>query len=303
VGLYLGIDGGGTKTTCIVGDESAVLATATARGSNLIRLGEATARESLHKAVLDACSAAQVDPRKITRTCVGVAGAARASVAHTVKKMLAEIVSGEIEVFGDSVTALHAAFGSGPGIVVVAGTGSIALGRNGDGKVLRAGGWGFAVSDEGSGHWIGRTAISLALRARDQQQNTLLLTEVLKAWQLPSLEALIPAVNSSPALDFAALFPVVLACAEAGDAVARAVLTLAGAELASLGKIVARQLFANLGTIPLAMSGSVFRESALVREVFNSQLHSEFADVHIIDRVIDPVKGALELARTGKRSE
>ena len=59
--------------------------------------------------------------------------------------------------------ALEAAFGSGPGVIVIAGTGSIAYGRNREGQTARAGGWGFAISDEGSGHWIGRTAVAAAI--------------------------------------------------------------------------------------------------------------------------------------------
>ncbi len=90
-----------------------------------------------------------------------------------VRGTVSEIISGEvkpgkiktseIKVVGDNVIALEAAFGSGPGVIVIAGTGSIAYGRNRDGQTARAGGWGFAISDEGSGHWIGRAAVAAAL--------------------------------------------------------------------------------------------------------------------------------------------
>ena len=72
--------------------------------------------------------------------------------------------------------ALEAAFGSGPGVIVIAGTGSIAYGRNREGQTARAGGWGFAISDEGSGHWIGRTAVAAAIGAWDEdpEQNAAL---------------------------------------------------------------------------------------------------------------------------------
>src|SRR6516225_7705429 len=125
VGYYLGIDGGGTKTTCVVGDENRVLATATAGPSNIIRVGGAIARESLQQAVGKACAEVSVDPRKITRTCIGVAGAGRRKVSVTVMEILSEIVGGAIEVVPDSTIALHAAFGDGAGIIVIAGTGSI----------------------------------------------------------------------------------------------------------------------------------------------------------------------------------
>jgi glucosamine kinase len=300
VGLFLGIDGGGSKTTCVVGDDARVLSSATAAGSNVIRLGEVKARESLQKAIRDACEAAHVDPHQIMRTCLGLSGGDRAIVSDTVKKIIAEIVSGEIEVVGDSVTTLHACFGEGPGIVVIAGTGSLAYGRNSAGKTARAGGWGFAISDEGSGQWIGRTAVSASLRARDEQQSTALLAAILKAWALPSVDELIPVANASPAPDFSALFPSVLACGESGDEVARSVLTQAGTELAALAKIIARQLFEEIDVIHVAMSGSVFRESALVRQIFNNSLRAKYANVKVLPDVIDPVNGALELARRGQ---
>ena len=303
VGLFLGIDGGGSKTTCVVGDDARILATATAGGSNVIRLGEAKARESLHQAIRGACNAAQVDPQQIARTCLGLSGGARAKVSDTVQKIIAGVVSGEVEVVGDSVTTLHAAFGGGPGIAVIAGTGSIAYGRAGDGKTARAGGWGFAISDEGSGQWIGRTAISASLRARDEQATSTLLREIPKAWGLASVDELIPAANASPAPDFSALFPLVLACANSGDEVARSVLTQAGTELAAIAKIVARQLFEEMDAIPVAMSGSVFRESALVRQIFNNSLRAKYPNVKVLPDVIDPVNGALELARRGQRRQ
>ena len=73
---FLGIDGGGTKTTCAVGDESRVLATVTSGPSNIVRVGEVTARESLQQVVLQACAAAGIAPEQVTRTCVGGSGAA-----------------------------------------------------------------------------------------------------------------------------------------------------------------------------------------------------------------------------------
>ena len=165
---YLGIDGGGSKTTCVVGDESSILATVTVGASNITRVGEAGAREVLHQAIREACRAAGINPQQVLRACIGAAGAGRPEIAGTVRKMVAEIISGEIEVVGDMEIALTAAFGEGPGVIVIAGTGSIAFGRDAQGRTARAGGWGFAISDEGSAHWIGRAAVRAVLRAADQ---------------------------------------------------------------------------------------------------------------------------------------
>src|SRR3984957_9949142 len=164
---YLGVDGGGTKTTCAVGDDTHLLATASAGPSNIVRVGEARARESLHQSVRQACATAGITPAQIAHTCVGGCGAPRPELAAIVRHILSELVPPPIDVVGDIQIALEAAFDTGPGVIVIAGTGSIAYGRNHAGRTARAGGWGFAIGDEGSAHWIGRAAVSAVLRAAD----------------------------------------------------------------------------------------------------------------------------------------
>ena len=121
--IYLGIDGGGTKTVCAVGDESRVLAKATSGGSNVVRSGEALARESLLTAIRDACASATVKTSDIRRVCVGGSGAARPDVAAFVRRVVGEIASSEVLVVGDMETTMYAAFEDGPGVIVIAGTG------------------------------------------------------------------------------------------------------------------------------------------------------------------------------------
>ena len=170
--IFLGIDGGGSKTSCLIGDETSVLGSGSAGGSNFVRGGEAAAKESLAAAIRQACMVANVKTSEIVSTCAGMAGVVSSETADTVRRILAEIVPGESEVVGDNAIALEAAFGGGPGVIVIAGTGSIAYGQNAAGESARAGGWGFAVSDEGSGQWIGRTAVSSLLRAQDEGRET-----------------------------------------------------------------------------------------------------------------------------------
>jgi N-acetylglucosamine kinase-like BadF-type ATPase len=299
VAIFLGVDGGGSKTSCVIGDETTLLGSGTAAGSNLIRVGETRTREALAAAIRQACAVANVNATQIQRTCVGVAGAARPEISDIVRRLVSELVSGEIEVVGDMVIAVEAAFGSGPGVIVIAGTGSIAYGRNSQGETARAGGWGFAVSDEGSGHWIGRAAVAAAMRACDEGQSPLLLQAIMKAWGLATREQLVLAANASPAPDFSGLLSAVLSAADSGDTLSRTILTQAGAELAALAKIVIRRLFPGAGTVPVAMSGGVFRSCAVVRQVFYNSLRSEYADAVVNATVIEPVRGALERARRG----
>jgi glucosamine kinase len=108
---------------------------------------------------------------------------------------------------------------------------------------------------------------------------------------------LVLAANSTPPPDFAALFPAVLAAAEAGDALAVGILNRAGSELAGLASVVIRRIFQGSEVIPVAMSGGVFGNSALVRQVFYNRLRAECSGIVLNEAVVEPVRGALELAR------
>ncbi|MGA7752113.1 MAG: BadF/BadG/BcrA/BcrD ATPase family protein [Candidatus Sulfotelmatobacter sp.] len=300
---YLGIDGGGTKTTCAVGDESKLLATASAGPSNIVRVGEATTRDSLHQAVRQACAAAGITPSQVSRTCVGGSGAARPELAAIVREFLAEILSTHVDVVGDMQIALEAAFDLGPGVIVIAGTGSIAYGRDREGRTARAGGWGFAIGDEGSAHWIGRAAVIALLRASDQNEEAAaaspLAAALFRGWGVRTLSDLARAANSVPPPDFSALFPAVLATK---DELAAHVLRNAGRELAQIAEVVIRRLFAKdeTGPVPVGMIGGVFRHAELVRQVFYNELRRLDPRAEVIPLVIEPVEGALRMARRGK---
>jgi N-acetylglucosamine kinase-like BadF-type ATPase len=318
VAYYLGIDGGGSKTTCQVGTDDSILSTVTAGPSNITRVGEARAREALHQAIQRACEGASIHPRQLRRACIGAAGAGREDIAASVRKIAAEIIPGEIEVVGDMQIALEAAFGAGPGVIVIAGTGSIAYGRDAQGRTARAGGWGFAISDEGSAHWIGRAAVGAALRSIDEEvvsdmivgekivvdkseqesQQFPLLRNLQSAWKLNTLSEFVNKANSSP--DYAALFPVIVSTAEAGDVLAHNVLSQAGRELARIAELVVRKLFGTetQSDVPLAMVGGVFRHSAQVRKIFCDQLRGKYPCVRINPQVVEPVAGALQMARS-----
>ena len=194
-------------------------------------------------------------------------------------------------------------------MIAIAGTGSIAYGRDAAGHTARAGGWGFAISDEGSGHWIGRRAISAILNARDQGLETTLTSLVLQAWKLTSLDDLVQQANSTPPPDFPRLFPIVLRAADAADAIARDLLADAGAKLANLAAIVVRRLAPHapptmlpvamlpVAMLPVAMTGSVFRQSPYVRQVFYNALQTSFPGIEVRQDLADPVEGALARAR------
>ena len=152
---FLAIDAGGTKTQCLLADETRVLARATTGTVKLMRIGEAEATAQLKAMLAEVAATAGVSLDQVTRTCFGLAGISGPAVRAWADKSIAELVGGELLLCGDEEIALDAAFAGGPGILVVAGTGSNAIGRSVTGEIFGAGGWGPVLGDEGSGTWIG----------------------------------------------------------------------------------------------------------------------------------------------------
>jgi N-acetylglucosamine kinase-like BadF-type ATPase len=297
VTFFLGIDGGGTKTRCLLGDENSVLASGTASGCSVLRVGEACARDSLAGAIHEACVQGGVSPQQISRTCAGVTGAADDGIASLIQRILIEIVGGAIEVIGDMEIALESIFAGEPGIILVAGTGSIAFGRNRRGETTRAGGWGRMISDEGSGHWIAVEALRASLRAHDAGENPKLLRELMDALGATTVHDLAVRANGNAAQDFASLFPVVLSAAHEGDSIANSLLDRAGKELAVPVATVISRLFADAEVVPVAIHGGVFSGTTKVKSALTERLRELCSRARVLDAPVDPALGALQRAR------
>jgi len=294
--FFLGIDGGGTKTRSIVGDEQSQLGAGRAASSKVQRVGEACARDSLSASIHQACLEAGISPREVARTCAGVTGAGRPEIRAVMRELIASVAGGEIEIATDVEIALEDAFGSDPGILVIAGTGAVAFGRNSSGATARAGGLGFPVSDEGSGYWIGVEAVRLALHARDRGDHPALLNALMAGLGAKDFDDFIVRANETPSPDFATLSPIVLSSANGGDRLAREVLDRAGSELGRMAAVVAARLFGD-GACPVATHGGVLSSSELVRSRFARELESQVPNAVLLERAIDPARGALERAR------
>lgn len=296
--LFLGIDGGGTKTTCALGDETTVLAISHAGACNVVRVGEAQAVRELQTAISHACTQANKSPLRIRSAFVGAAGAGNPQINAAMRRVVRQVLpNADVAVEGDTVIAHEASLQGQPGVVVISGTGSIAFGRNEKKETARAGGWGFAISDEGSAHWIGRTAIGECMHAFDAQRPTALLDMILSAWSVSSREAMIPHANSTPPPNWAELFPVVSQAGDAGDPVAIDVLARAGTELAKLALTVSGRLWQPDDKVQVGVAGSVFAHCAHVRRAFNDYLQANRKQISVCFKIVEPVLGALALAR------
>jgi glucosamine kinase len=299
--LYLGIDGGGTKTECAISDGSNVLGRFADGSCKMQRVGREAAMHCLQAAVRGALLASQCNANDVKHACVGLSGASDPQVEATVKLALQEVLSCGVTVFGDHIIAFESAFQGGPGVLVISGTGSIAYGRNERGETARAGGWGPVVSDEGSGDWIGRTAVAAILRAHDSGVATSkLLGRITDIWQTPTREDIVRRANGYPPPHFSSLAPEVRMCAEKGDSLAQDVMTRAGTELALLAKIVMRRLWPGDQVARVAIAGGVLCNSTLLRKVMQNVIKAERTKVVFDPVPSDPVLGAVYLAKTNE---
>ena len=299
----LGIDAGGTKTVCLLADENGrILAEARGGGANLQASGELEVEKVLHRVMADALGERDIRPDAI---CLGIAGVDRAGDAEAVHSIMRRIgFKTRILVVNDALVALTAGAGDGAGVVVVAGTGSIAYGRDDSGRAARSGGWGYLLGDEGGGFWIGRAALAAVVRQHDGRGPSTLLTElVLDEMQLTNPTELIHAVydRGLHRQAIAGIAAVVQRASDQGDAVAAEILAHAGAELTAAAASVIARLGMRGDVFRTVLSGGIFRALPSLATDVERRL-SEVAprsDTHVLD--VEPAVGAVRLALAAAR--
>ncbi len=306
----LGIDGGGSKTLAAVSGASDLPAIGrlgmsgacifpyiAPKGCNFNAVSREDARAALAEAVSGALASARVSAGDISSVCAGVAGGASPEVAAMISEILGPLLPcASVRVVGDTVIALESAFPGAAGVVCISGTGSVAFGRNERGEMTRAGGWGRMVSDEGSGHWIGRRAISQCLNAMDQGRSSRLITEIMEHWAIVTREQLVARCHSDPIPNFSELFPVVLRVANEGDPLATEILDSAALKLARITQIVLRRLWSGRSAQRVAITGSVFANAERIRHAFANLIRADRPEVQVRLSERQPIEGALQLA-------
>lgn len=299
---FLALDAGGTKTECVLADEEREIVRVHDGTIKVLRADVEVARKNLDSLLGKLVAASGVNLKTITATCIGTSGSTVPYVVQFLKENLQARVGGELEICGDEMIALDSAFPGGSGVLVIAGTGSNVVGRSRSGVITHAGGTGPALSDEGSGHWIGHQGLRYAFRALDERQPTTLIDDILKHWNLSSLKDLVGVANSAHVPNFSTLTPVIVDAAERGDLVAQKVLQLGGEELARLVLLVLGHLQEIDGltgdVVPdVAVTGSVIKNVKQVRNAMVSTLQQKYPSVKVLPEAVDPVLGALWRAR------
>jgi N-acetylglucosamine kinase len=294
----LGIDAGGTKTVCLLADdEGRVLAEARGGGANLQAAGELQVEKVLHH-VMDAVLAQHdVVPAAI---CLGIAGVDRPQDAEAVRGIMRRIgFKARTLVVNDALIALVAGAGDKPGIVVVAGTGSIAYGTNTAGQAARAGGWGYLLGDEGGGFWIGRAALAAVVRQFDGRGPETRLTElVLTHLELNNPTELIYQIYERDIYrhTIAGLASLVQRAMDHGDAVAADILTRAGTELGSAAASVIGRLGMRGHVFPTVLAGGIFRGIPSLAGDVSSRISEVAPRSEVSVLRVEPAMGAVRLA-------
>ena len=275
--LFVGIDGGQSSTAALIGDESGrVLGTGTGGPCNHTASGEGgeRLRQAITESVSTACAQAGLQPTpRFAVACCGMSGG-----PDDKREILEELLPAErLIVATDAEITLAGATATGRGIIVIAGTGSIAFGRNDVGATARAGGWGYLFGDEGSAFDIVRQALRAALRMEEGWGPRTALRQTL-------LEAT-GAISANEALHLfytlewprdriAALAPLIDAAAVSGDKVAGELLHYAALQMATLVASVQRQLWARDTAVEVAFAGGVF-QSGTIRDRFRELVELE----------------------------
>jgi N-acetylglucosamine kinase-like BadF-type ATPase len=304
--LVIGLDAGGTKTACALAraDDSAVLGRGVGGPGNIHAAGAERVAASLADAVREAFQDAGLMPGPVAAVALGAAGAARPDDQAAVERLLRAAAPAErYAVTNDGAIALRAAVPVGPGVLIVAGTGSIGYGRTTGGDEVRTGGWGYLLGDEGSAFAVGLAGLAAVLRAHDgRAQPTGLSAVLLDAWALTTPEGLIARVYRQPAPreEIAALAPLVAAAARAGDTAAAGIMHDAGGALGELAVSTARKLGLPPATpAPVVTTGGFWHTAAdLLLPPLLVRVRAASVVIAHHEAVVEPVYGALALART-----
>ena len=291
--FVIGIDAGGTKTVGLLTDETGEpRSRARAGGANLLVHGELEVEKVIYQILQD------LDPPEaVSAVCLGIAGADRPGQADLVRGMLQRLgLRAGVRVVNDAHIALVAGAPDGVGIVVVAGTGSIAYGVDGSGASARSGGWGYLLGDEGSAFWLGHAALRAGIRAADRRgPATSLYSRICERLGLNGAAELVSWFYDQELSRHrvANLAELVEEAANDSDETATSLLDQAAYHLSRAADSIEQQLRFE-GDYPLVLAGGVFKACPSVADRFSDAFEGPQAKVEVLEG--DPAEGAVTLA-------
>jgi N-acetylglucosamine kinase-like BadF-type ATPase len=296
------VDGGGTKTQAVVLDANfAVLGEGFAGPSNPLRVGIANAAAAVREAIDRACEVAQLRRTDLVAAEIGLAGASRQELGARMREALLGLGIGEVRVVGDADIALYGATEGAPGLIVIAGTGSICCGRNARGKRMCAGGWGPVAGDEGGGSWIARRALRAIAQAVDGRGVATSLTNMACTYFHVSDPNDLSTAIYAPSITnehLAGFSRYVIGAAKARDRVAREIIAEGGQELGLAAAAVIRNLKLERDTFPVAYVGGVFDAAQeLILASMREEVKRVAAKAYLAPPRFSPAVAAARMAR------
>jgi glucosamine kinase len=295
--VLAGVDAGGSHTEAAISTRGFRSIKRGAAGPGFVgpaRVAIATAE--IEKAVRNALARSAFARADVL--VVGAAGAGDAGYRNQLERALHEThIAGLVHVVTDAELVLECAFPSQPGILVMSGTGSIAVGRDPSGAVHRVGGHGYEFGDEGSGYALGRAAIRSVFQAVEGRGDRTVLQDMLFAEAgAASVQTFSRWTRIADRRTVAELASVVQLAAQSGDETAVAFVKEAAREL--LHHVLALlPLVHPTGSGPIAMAGGLLANATPVRSEFLAQLRRALPGVQLVEETIDPVMGALMIAK------
>lgn len=305
----LGVDGGGTSTVAwLADDRGEVIGRGKAGPSNAKAIGVEAARAALDEAIRRAFTDAGCAVTPVAVACFGLAGFDRAEDKRLLEDWsLAADRARRLLLVNDGELVLAAGTPGGNGVAIIAGTGSIAVGKAADGRSARAGGWGHLFGDEGSAYSVALSGLRLAAQRHDGREprcggptaDSDALTERLcQAIGVRGPSEFVTAIYSErfDRTRIAGLAPVVAALADEDPEILRGILEPAGRELARAVLAVAATLEWREPELPLAMAGGFLLSTPQVSAAMLAHLRDRSGCTVLPSPVPDPVRGALVLA-------
>jgi N-acetylglucosamine kinase-like BadF-type ATPase len=298
----VGVDGGGTKTQAIVLDANyTVLGEGLAGPSNPLRVGITNAAAAVREAIDQACEVAHLRRTDLVAAVIGLAGARRKELRARVREALIGSAIGEIIVVSDADIALYGATEGEPGVIVIAGTGSICCGINERGKMMCAGGWGPVAGDEGGGSWIARRALRAIAHATDGRGAPTSLTSAACAYfHVTNADDLSTAIYAPTITNerLAGFGKYVIEAAKAKDRIAREIIAEAGRELGNSAVAVIRNLTLERETFQVAYVGGVFDAAVeLVLSPMREEIRTIAPKAYLAPPRFSPAVAAARMAR------
>jgi N-acetylglucosamine kinase-like BadF-type ATPase len=299
--LFIGVDGGGTKTLANLTDAHLnVLGEGKTGVSNPLRVGVETAVDNIVTAIDRACDAADKPRSEIAAAEIGLAGVRRADIRSRMRdRLISRLRIKKLEVYTDAEIALYGATDGKAGLVVIAGTGSICCGRNATGEFAAAGGWGPLAGDEGGGAGIARRALQAVAKASDGRAPKTVLSELACDYFRASSPDDIAMAIYAPTMTndrIAGFARFVIQAARDGDKVAHRLLDEAGCELGLAANAVIKKLQLADERFQIAYVGGVFAAKELIFEPLLRKVHELAPEAYLAPPKLAPAVAAAKMA-------